>query len=369
MLLTMATSIILSSLVLSTFVRTQGSYKRASALSLAEAGIEKTIWELNKSLTPSCTSLCSLESGDFIVSIENIDSQTKDIISTGYIPNQTNYVAKKTVKVRISANPSTQGIAFSYAIQSGTGGITVGGSSEVVGNLYSNGNITVGGSGQVTGNAWAVGTITGGSRITGSKYPGSPATNLPQVDLNTWRDLAKAGGTITGNYSPPGSGSYTNLGPKEITGDFSMSTSSKVNLTGPLYIHGNLSVSGGAEWKLDDNFGSKGTIVLVDGTIIISGSTKFYSNSSGSYILFISASTSGSAITYAGSATGEKLALYAYNGGMTLAGSGEIVAMTGKTLTIAGSGEIHYESGLAMAEFSGGPGGSWVKQSWQEINQ
>jgi len=360
-------SVSLASIVLSRSIEVKRSYSVISALSLAEAGVEKTMWEINNGSTFSCTSVCTLGTGQFEVSVNNVDSSTKMITSTGYVPKKANYRVKRVVQLKVVASPSTEGIAFNYAIQAGTGGISISGSSEITGSLYSNGNITASGSSEVKnpGNAWAVGSIVDGDRIKGAKYPNSPQRPLPTIDTSLWQSLAQAGGTVDGNYSPPNSGTYTDYGPKEITGDFSMKNSGqKMNLTGPLYIKGNVSISGG-EIKLDNSFGSKGTVVLVDGTISISGSSKFYGNSSGSYILFVSTSTSESAISYTGSAAGEKLALFSPNGGIKLTGSGKIVAMTGKTLNISGSGEIEYESGLSSTEFSGGPGGSWIKDYWQ----
>lgn len=359
----------LASLVLVNSLRIQKSYQGIEALSNAEAAIEKSMWELNKGVPASCQPSCTIGDSYLTLDIDDIDSDTKELNVTAYYPGLSNYKIKKKIKVVITGEPSTEGIAFNYAIQAGVGGINISGNSEIKGSLYSNGSITASGSSKVEnpGDAWAVGSITdSGNHIKGAKHPGSSSKPLPTIDTNLWQGLAQAGGTVSGNYSPPNSGSYTNYGPKEITGNFSMSGSGqKINLTGPLYIHGNLSISGG-EFKLDDSFGTKGTVVLVDGTISISGSSKFYGNASGAYILFVSTNTSESAISYTGSATGEKLALFAPNGSMNLSGSGKIVAMTGKTLNISGSGEIEYEAGLASTEFSGGPGGLWTKKSWQE---
>lgn len=366
--------IALSSLVIAVSIRTQRSYQNIAALSYAEAVVEKTMWELNSGGSPSCTPNCSFSNAYVTLDITDIDGETKELVAESFVPNYTNYKAKKKVKVKISAKPETESIAFNYAIQAGTGGIEVSGSSEVQGNLYSNGNISVTGSAEVEnpGDAWAVGTISEPNNgIKGTTNPGAPSVPLPSFNIDSWKNLARAGGTINGDYSPTNSGVYTDFGPKEITGNMSMSSSGqKVNLLGPLYIQGNLTISGGS-WKLDDTFGSNGTIVLVDGKVNISGGAKFYGNSSASYVLFISTNTANTkanpAISYTGSAEGEKLALFALSGAMKLGGSGEIVAMTGQTLFIEGSGEIIYESGLASANFAGGPGGIWTKKSWQEL--
>lgn len=353
------------------------SYQKNIALNIAEAGVNKAIWELkghNTTYTGEMTN-SSVSGGQFDVTVTSIDSSNKYIVATAYVPTKAAPKFKKAIRVKVSDTPVTTNPSFSYAIQAGAGGIDIGGSSDIHGSLYSNGAITVSGASakvESPGDAWAVTTITDPKGdIKGAKHPGAASVPLPTIDLNQWRALASAGGTVTGDYSPPATGSDTNLGPKEITGNMSMTNGNqKVNLMGPLYIHGDLTVSGGS-WKLDNSFNTNGTIVLVDGQINISGG-EFSGNSSGAYILFISTSianakSAGSAIYYRGGANGEKLALYAYNGAMTLAGSGEIVAMSGQTLFMDGSGEIEYERGLGSTQFAGGPGGTWVIKEWQEI--
>lgn len=357
----------------------------ARALNAAEAGVDHALWMLNNGfsyqngIAINVLSPYGPSGAEYKITISDPNPaipNTKLIAVEAAVPSFSAAQSVRTVQVRASDKPATEGVAFNYAIQAGSGGIDVSGSSEIEGNLYSNGNVAVSGSAKVEdpGDVWAVGTISDQHNgIEGTKYPGSPSVALPEIDIQAWKDLAAVGGITSGNYSPPNSGSYTNFGPREILGNMSMSSSGqKINLLGPLYIHGNLTISGG-EWKLDDAFGSNGTIVLVDGVIDISGSVKFFGNSSGSYVLFVSTNTantgSNQAIKYTGSGTGEKLALYAYNGAMQLTGSGKIVAMTGQTLFISGSGKIEYESGLASASFAGGPRGAWqiIPGSWERV--
>ncbi len=384
-LMTVLSAFILAAatLTLENRVSISRTYQQDVALNIAEAGINKALWEL-RGHSPSYTGEtgnASISGGEFDVAVTTIDANNDYVTSTAYVPSKANPKYKKAIRIKISDTPTTTNPAFSYAIQAGAGGIWAEGSTHVEGSLYSNSSITTQGSSvniESPGNAWAVTTITDGGcpqhcGIHGTKTSGANPVVMPAIDLNQWKSLAQAGGTITdSNYSPPSSGSFTNLGPKEFTGSsFSMSSSDqKVNLTGPLYIHGNLNISGGT-WKLDDSFGSNGTIVIVDGQINISGNAEFQGNSSGSYILFIStniANTKSSpAISFTGHGTAENLALYAYNGSMYLAGSGTIVAMTGQTLYL-NSGDIEYESGLKSEQFAGGPGGTWEVKEWQEIS-
>lgn len=356
------------------------SYNKNIALNIAEAGINKAIWELkghNLSYTGE-TANSSVSGGQFDVIVTPIDPGNKYITATAYVPTKANPKYKKAIKVKISDKPVMENASFNYAIQAGSGGIFVTGNAEVSGSLYSNGGISVSASAANIynlGNVWAVGSISDThTAIHGVKTSPASPVDLPQINIDMWKNLAAAGGTISGNYSPPSIGTYTDLGPKEITGNLDMtSANQKINLKGPLYIHGDLTISGGY-WKIDDSLGSNGTIVIVDGTIsVTAGANKsdFKGNSSGAYLLFISTNTANtegnSAISYTGGADAEELALYAYNGSMKFSGSGDIVAMTGQTLYLSGGGSIHYKSGLASTSFAGGPGGTWAIKEWQEI--
>jgi len=374
MVLLLGLAISLTSLTIVTSIATKRSYQNLIAVSQAEAVIEKTMWELNSGQTPSCTPSCSFSDADVNLTITDVGGNNKDLVVEAFVPNQINYKAKRKVKVRISDTPDIFGIAFNYALQAGTGGIYVSSSSKVEGNIYSNADVSITNPAKVKdpGNVWAVGSISDPSNgIHGSKNPGATSTSLPPFDTNAWQSLAQAGGIITGDYSPPSNGQYTNLGPKEITGNFTMTnTNQKINLSGPLYIHGDLNISGGT-WKIDNSLGSNGTVVLVDGKINISGNADFKKNTYKTYILFASTNTANTsanpAISFQGNVEAKNTAFYALNGAMKFTGSGEIVSMTGKTLYIEGNGEVEYKEGLASASFGGGPGGVWAKKTWQKL--
>ena len=60
------------------------------AQALAEAGIDKAVYELNQSAGYSGESDSALGNGTYSVSIVSIDGNTKRGIATSYIPNSTN---------------------------------------------------------------------------------------------------------------------------------------------------------------------------------------------------------------------------------------------------------------------------------------
>lgn len=357
-----------SSLALSNRVGVERAYQKSIALNIAEAGINKAIWEIkkNSSLT---TAVQSIDGGQYEVAlVPPSDSSNKYIISTAYVPTKANPKYKKAIKIKLTAQPSNTDISFGYAIQSDVGGTFVKGAAEIHGSLYSNGNVDISGSKEVQGDVWAHGTISDDrDKITGTAYPGAAILPLPVVDFESWKDLAKQGGTVGSvgvDYVPtPG-----NIGPKEILGNFRYTSNGTFTVKGPIYVHGNVTINGG-HWNLDSALNDTGTVIIADGTISISGSA--FGSSSG-YIAFVSTNTANTetspAINYQGSTNGEKVATFAPNGALTITGGAHIVAMMGKTLYING-GEIEYEEGgLTISMPPGGPGGTWLIKEWQEVH-
>ncbi len=134
------------------------SYYQTQALQLAEAGIDKAIYELNQSSSYSGEANTTLGEGTFTVSVTSVDASNKKITAIGYIPNSTSPLATKTVK--ISATVGSTVIAFRLGMQVGIGGLNMNNNSSVLGNVFSNGNIT--GSGTITGTA----IVSGGTAPT-----------------------------------------------------------------------------------------------------------------------------------------------------------------------------------------------------------
>src|SRR5258708_39868427 len=71
-------------------------------LNLAEAGLDKALYELNQNPNYSGESNTALGNGTFSVSISSIDSNNKRITATGYIPNSASPTASTTVKGTVS---------------------------------------------------------------------------------------------------------------------------------------------------------------------------------------------------------------------------------------------------------------------------
>lgn len=125
------------------------------ALALAEAGVDKAIYELNVNAGYAGEANTPIGEGEFSVSVTSIDSSTKRITATGYIPNSTDPKETRTVTVNASVDSSV--VSFRYGVQVGIGGVVLDNGSQINGNLYSNGDVDGSGSG---GSAYVTGDVT-----------------------------------------------------------------------------------------------------------------------------------------------------------------------------------------------------------------
>ncbi|MCA9390110.1 hypothetical protein KC571_01795 [candidate division WWE3 bacterium] len=126
-------------------------------LAITEAGLDKAIWSLNANDAYAGETSTSFGDGQFTISVVSIDSNTRQITATGYIPDSVDPIAQKTISIEALKSSST--VNFSYAMQSAAGGITMYNNAGVNGDVYSNGSIYASNNAFVNGDVW----IAGGS--------------------------------------------------------------------------------------------------------------------------------------------------------------------------------------------------------------
>ncbi|HVB20153.1 MAG TPA: choice-of-anchor R domain-containing protein [Candidatus Paceibacterota bacterium] len=129
------------------------SVASAQALSLAEAGMDEAAYQLNQNPSYSGESNTPLGGGVFTVTISSVNSNTKLITATGYVPNSTSPVATKIVRTEVGINSNI--VSFRYGIQTGAGGFVLSGGATINGSVYSNGNINATTGVHITGSAVA----------------------------------------------------------------------------------------------------------------------------------------------------------------------------------------------------------------------
>jgi len=127
------------------------NYEKKS-LNAAEAGIQKAISTLNDSSSYTGETNTSFGDGQFTTSVTSINSTTKQIDATAYIPNAANPIITK--HLRANATIDATFVSFTYGVQIGEGGLTLKQNSSITGSVYSNGSIIGENGSFITGDAY-----------------------------------------------------------------------------------------------------------------------------------------------------------------------------------------------------------------------
>jgi len=367
------------------FVR-QGSNKviQQQAVNLAEAGVDYAIWQLNANAGnwyDSETEIAVGTTGTFFATATDASANIKNVVVTGYVPNSTSPRQKSTVKTQVVIDTET--ISFNYAVQVGTGGVQMDNNSTITGNVYSNKtgvSISGGNGSRITGSAFAVGTISSPDpTVTGTRHENQAASTMPTVNYQQWRDAAATGGTTQCSPTCTLSGSG-NVGPKKYQGNLTFAASSTYSMKGPIYVTGDVILYNKAKLNLDSSFGSNGSVIIADGKIFVDNLAEINPTNSTpkGYILVISTSTADTNQVNCGvpdvnsnaiciDNNGVNAIFYALEGGATMDNNSGVASLLAKKLFLDNSATMAYQSGLASAQFTTGPGGSWVirKGSYQ----
>lgn len=373
---------------------------------LAEAGIDKAVYELNQNSGYSGESNTALGNGTFSVSIASIDNNTKRVIVTGSVPNSARPTATK--EVRTTVRIDTEVVSFAFGVQSGTGGIFLENTSSVAGNVYSNGPVmgqnrnivrgtvvSAGSSGLIDGvHATSSGyahtiqnsTIDGDASfqtisntiVGGTHYPGSTdrsTTTLPISDglIEEWKAAALLGGVHT-SPCPYVLSTSVSLGPKKINCDLTITgTGEIITLHGPLWINGNIDIQNSPTIRVSSAQSGRSIPIIADNPsdrlngsrVEIENSAVFEGSGNGSYILFISQNNSAesggssTAIDVKNTVSGDLL-VYAGQGEIVLQNNINLREVTAWRIRAKNSAEIRYKTGLGSSLFPSGPGGSWT---------
>jgi hypothetical protein len=384
----------------------------AQALALAEGAIDKAAAAINANLSYAGETNTALGNGTFTIVVTNIDSSTKRITATGYVPNSQNPVATRIVEANIAI--SSDVISFHYGIQAGMGGFTLSNSASIRGNVFAGGPVIGSGGNYIYGDIVSSGpsglvygvhatssvyahtigiagtptTIDGdayyvtktNTTVTGTSYPNSAdqtTVDLPISDaqITEWESEAEAGGTIN---SCDSHGDYVistdmSLGPKKIACNVVVKSSSGIlKVTGPLWITGNFTTQTGPTIRIDPALGSQNVAIIADnpadrsgsGLISVGQSTVFQGSGAANSFVFLisqnnSAETGGSTVAVSMAQGASALVAYAAHGLLTLSQSVSVKEATGYKIALSQSANVTYDTGLPSTVFQSGPGGSW----------
>lgn len=227
----------------------------------------------------------------------------------------------------------------------------------------------------------------------GTGHPGSadsPVLALPisSSQIQQWKDDAALGGTINDNCGDSGAAECTiadtktlYLGPKKIIGNLVLTKKQTLIITGTLYVTGSIRIesSSGATITCDPSYGPRSCMMVTDSWVHVKNNAIFQgSGSAGSFLMVLS--------TLSGCNGGTQTpACTHHNGGMdfhnnatgaifyspysmiNLHNGVHMTELTAYKLQLDNNALVTYEQGLANLQFSSGPSGGWVIQSWQEV--
>jgi hypothetical protein len=416
----MTVGVALTSTVASSSIKIQRQYKKLSALSYAEAGVNKGLWKINTGdLTYATGGNGVLENdisgGEYRVKITDClgVEDCKYIESTGFLPTEVRPDAQKTVRVKINGVQNVTSLNFNYSAQSNANQISMSNNSTIKGSAYSNGPIYMGNGAKITGNATSTGSspaisyITGGrvngnaaaytitsTTVDGTKttgvYPPTQGPPIAPADLESTIDAfeatATAGGVTTGNVNL--SGTNNTLGPRQINGNLTLSNNAELKITGNIWVNGNISVSNNAKIYLDSSFGNNSAIIIADyksnradwtkglislsNNVTISGIDK-NNPKTPSYILMFSTQSPKSpaepsnwmsypAIDVSNNVHGG--VYYAPFGSYAQSNVAQIRAVVANGLVLKNNATIDYDGNWGNSGISTGPAGKWTITEW-----
>lgn len=222
-----------------------------------------------------------------------------------------------------------------------------------------------------------------------SDSPDHPFVAMPISDGNIadWKADALAYGILDPSLCNISDDTTINGGKLVCPAGFDPEVGAIITLKGTLWVEGNIILENNNKLVLDSSYGSNSGIIiadnpgnestsgkiLVENNIIICGSQGLNiaedgcADSNETYILMLSTHSGAAtnAIDIRNNASGA--IFYAHNGIANVKNGANLKEVTAYKLNLEENAEIIYESGLANASFSNGPGGGWVVSGWNEI--
>lgn len=204
-----------------------------------------------------------------------------------------------------------------------------------------------------------------------------PLGNMPISDsnINQWKQEATDGGIYSGDLIVNSDMSY---GPRKIDGNLLMIGNNKIlTVTGTIYVTGYIDIDNGSSIRCAASYGLNSCVVIADKWIHVTNNGIFSgSGQPNSYIMILSASNCdgsspvnctnhNAAMDLHNNAAG---AIFYANDGLIFLHNGvEVSELAAKKIHLEPNAVVRYEQGLANANFSSGPGGSWQITGWKKI--
>jgi len=211
----------------------------------------------------------------------------------------------------------------------------------------------------------------------------APDVSRPTYDRQAQINAVTTTGSGTNNTYVCNSWPFDRVWPAKLklTGNVTISGSCNLVIKGDVYITGSLTLGGAATVKIDDSVGSVRPNIIADGKITVDNSASITANSAGTGAQFISfasdpstgcgaactnvtgtplKTTSNYETVYVGGAVSVPGMIFnAYWGKVSIAGSGNIGAATGLTVSLNGAGTVTFGTKLSSGV------STWTISSYQ----
>lgn len=344
----------------------------------------------------------SLVSGSTYWIIVDVDKKNSKYFQIGRAPGNVNSVSKYSSDWDAATPLWTEDVGGDYEYKVWMGGVATSLNSIIVeGNVYAN---TINNS-EICGNAYyetidafslgflnaptsptCPAPLTGGTAHPGNPDPAVEALPISDGNVNDWKAAALAGGVYSdaAHCSP---NVDINLGPAKLACDFSPANGIKITLNGTVWVEGNVDLSNNNIVELDSGYGTSSGVVIADkvgseetsgivlvkNNAVVCGSAGYNigtgscNPSNDTYVLFLSTHSSNSTNAIEVANNVEGAIFYAHKGSVNISNNANLKEVTAYKLELENNASVTYESGLANASFSSGPGGGWLITTWNEI--
>lgn len=318
------------------------------------------------------------------------------------------------IDVQLTFRQGDYRLSLRQAAQAGTGGMRLGNNTQINGDAMSNSDIlplsgvdqgSISGETVIAGETGlikdmtvgahlsaancedvSVGgnfyTITGGSRtnctISGTIFEqsspvGSQPYPISQNMIDSWKQDAANGGTISGLTVDSGSQS---VGPIKINGDLKVRNNATLVITGTIWVTGDASFKNNATVKLDQSFGQTSGVLIADGEIEFENNAVIEGSSGGngsSWILFLSTADKGGvgggdgAISFSSNTVARDALFFAPNGLVELKNNADVSAVIGETIILDNNAVISFSEALGDLFLSSSGGQGFVLSGWEAL--
>ena len=359
-------------------------------ITIAAEGVKNNLYRSSRAvlqLGEGASFNFGLQSSTGGITLENSSTVTGNVYSNGSVTGSNNTITGDVV----SAGPAglisgivTTGSAYAHTITNSTVGLDA--------YYYDDTTIT---STLVSGSSCG-----GGGNIHCIETGTDPAIQPLPIDdtqIDDWKAKAEAGGTLPLASCSGGTaaGTYTinsdmTLGPIKIPCNLIIKKQGAgvtVTFQGPVWVEGNFETQSGPTLAVDPALNGESIQIIADkesdrngsGKITIQQSTAFSATDESSYFVLVSMNDSSeahetntsipvvSAISSENNTSDMEVIFYAPHGLISLSQSAAMRGATAHAIHLSNTANVQYETGMISLLFTGGAGGRFIVNSWEEI--